>query len=218
MKPGSFLSKFSSTDTSPSRHDDEVREFIAEQLESRILYSAAPAPVAVPVEDVAREAAPQSEGDFESIDSFIAASREVADIPQTSAESEILMLVSFEENGIENPVVFESVSPAFRVWEMRTGEGFKTARVAEPVDFTIIPIDSTEIETDAAYEVEIDESSVADGVFVDFPSFAAHEKLTALRDSAHDAAFGLEGEPVLAAVLGFGHIERTFPNVRSFAA
>ncbi|MDF1812066.1 MAG: LEPR-XLL domain-containing protein [Verrucomicrobiales bacterium] len=220
MKPGSIFDKFHSSEDEIGVRSAEVREFVAEQLESRILYSAAP--VAIPVADGAQEGAdPSAMGsDFESIETFLNASKQQSVSADSSSEAKVLILTSFEP-GIESPVVFESISPSFRVWQ-ESGGGAVAEAVADPSEYTVVSLDPADGESPVlVYEVQIGESSAADGVYVDYPMLMSGEiypRFTAIRSTDGDHCFGMDFLSVSASVFGLDHIESTFTDAVRLAA
>lgn len=220
MKPGSIFDKFHSSEDEIGDRSAEVREFVAEQLESRILYSAAP--VAIPVAEGAQEGADSSGmgSDFESIETFLNASKQQGDSADSSSEDKVLILTSFDL-GIESPVVFESNSPSFRVWQESRGDAVAEA-VSDPAEYTIVSLDPADDENPVLiYEVQIGQSSAEDGVYVDYPTLMSGEiypRFTAVRSTDGDHSFGMDFLPVNASVFGLDHIESTFTEAVRLAA
>ncbi len=93
----SFFTKLFSRKTTPSSTDTVEREYIAEALESRILYSAAPVE-AVPVEEVAPAEVEQTVSvNFSGTAEFEAEALPVqTDSPNSEAASEMVTLTSLD--------------------------------------------------------------------------------------------------------------------------
>ena len=101
MKKKSFFDKFRSNKKSKDQGEkpSESREFVAEQLEARILYSAAP--VDVPVEQAPQEAVEEvSDGGFEAIEDFGGAAPEVSEMTEAPG-GEMVTLTSLDNLSAE---------------------------------------------------------------------------------------------------------------------
>lgn len=199
MKTRSIFEKFLSS----SDGEDNAREFVAEHLESRILYSAAPA--LMPQAEVAHEASASTvDADFESIETFMTAAKSESPSADEAPVDKVSTLASFDQEPVLEPVRFESAANAVRRWDSPPAT---QVSAAEPEEFTIVALSDSEVG---------DVESVGENVFVG--DFQAQNRLTALRPEGSDAIFGLDQVKEPGNVLGLGQIAKSMSDWMVFAA
>ena len=212
MKNKSIFEKLVSNDNATAVPGGETHEFFAEQLEARVLYSAAPiaAPDAVAIE--ASDA--QAEGSFESIDSFKNAAEDQTTIQKDESLDAILTLTSFDDIGIEEPATFDTTPVAFKRFE--SNPDVVEISEIEPGELTeaeIVAVDALYFGESGRYEFEVDGD---EDVSFELPNQSETNRLTALGLASH--TFGSELLGQRTNIFGFAQIERSLEDWVEFVA
>lgn len=201
MKKKSLLSKLFSRNRSQSEQEASQknfsgssspgigREYIAEQLEARILYSAAPVEADLP-EPPAQEAPQESSsvdpGEFGSIDGFAA----LGEIPAADSDiaDQLVTLTSY--NNLSEEEIKTLTSAAIDRWK-ETGLSQEQLEVLEAIEMSVVDIDGLALGYAEDSHIFLDDDAAGYGWFVDstplddFEFFADEDGiLTALDEAA----------------------------------
>ena len=165
---GQILSKFSEDGDSPPATS---REYIAEALEARILYSAAPVemPETVVAEEAPANVEGENQGGFESIDSFASAA---GDQPAAASEStatatapgEGLTLSTLDDLSPEEIEMLATA--AIERWK-ESGLTEEQLEVLEAIEISVIDIDGLALGYADGTDIFLDEDAAGLGWWVD---------------------------------------------------
>ncbi|MDF1751242.1 MAG: Ig-like domain-containing protein [Verrucomicrobiales bacterium] len=207
-----FRNLFPKSKTSRTQTPIE-REYIAEQLEARILYSAVPAD---PGPDQAAQESVVSTpaSDFEGVEDFVG----FEDIAVSDAQFEVndlVVLTSFENLTAEELATLAEV--AIERWEASCLDDTQLEALRS-IDYRIVDLDYGYLGQTEGYEILIDINASGEGWFVDLTPFEDEEfgyaqSQTILRATDGDAVYGMDLLSILmheqGHVLGLDHIEET---------
>lgn len=177
MKSRSIFEKFLSPPDSNSDDVGKPREFFAEQLEARVLYSAAPMPMPdLVVHEAESEVA---NAKFESIDSFIESAQVDSRAVDLDPGSEVLVLTSFDGQQIEAPVKFDTNPVAFKQWNYEETGSPVVADDSQMIEFEMVSVDLVYFGSARAFEVNVHEPAENQVIYVDFEALSkSQDRLT----------------------------------------
>lgn len=190
MKSKSFFDRFSRR--AKGAKNPESREFVAEQLESRVLYSAAP--VDVPEQASVEEGtgAGENPGDqFGSIDHFEAP----LDTESTSTiANESVTLTSLDN--LTDDELAELADAAEQRW-IASGLSDEQVAALDSIAYSIVDLEADIIGLADGYEIVIDLDAAGEGWFIDTTpfddsEFTAQKSWTTLRATEGDAVYGID--------------------------
>ncbi|MDF1811584.1 MAG: Ig-like domain-containing protein, partial [Verrucomicrobiales bacterium] len=189
MKKRSLLDKLLARKT---RDQDESREYVAEQLEARILYSAAPVDAA-PDESAHVANADVKEVNFKEIDDFGGAA-EVVEQASDSSLNEYVTLTSFDN--LTDEELATLADAAVQKW-IDSGISDEQLAALQSIEYDIVDLDADYLGATEGYEIEIDINAAGEGWFVDATPFEDEEfgirqSLTTLRSGEGAASYGMD--------------------------
>lgn len=190
---GSLLSRF--RPPQKESREDVDGEYGAEQLESRILYSAAPAPTEV---SLTEDAAPEAETPgFEGTANFggvskIQSGSEIITGEQWAGDS--VTLASLDHLTEEE---FANLTDAARQRWQATGLSEEQVSALSQIEYEIVDFSGDILGATDGYVIEIDLDAAGEGWFIDTTpfddaEFGTRNSLTALRATEGDALYGMD--------------------------
>lgn len=186
MQKSSLLKKiFSRGQTSPevmTNRQKVEREYVAEALEPRVLYSGAPLEAPVEATGDAAENSP-SEG-FESVGEFGSA----AVLPEEKAETGASVVLTSFDNLTGDEISFLN-SAAIEHWKS-SGLSDEQLAALESVEISVLDLDGAVLGYAEGSHIFIDSDAAGRGWFVDATPFE-NEEFTMLEDGSMEAVTGL---------------------------
>ncbi|MDF1811863.1 MAG: choice-of-anchor Q domain-containing protein, partial [Verrucomicrobiales bacterium] len=202
MKKRSLLDKI--LPQNKSEKEDTQREYIAEQLESRILYSGAPAPAEVPVQEVVQDSSGESPG-FEGVESFTGPDHPViADQSASETLNEIVTLTSLDNLSADE--IDYLANAAVERWKAADLSA-EQLEALEAIEISILDIEGLAIAETNGYDIELDLNANGSGWFIDSTPFLDEEfdyaeSSTVFRDTDGDAQHGIDLLTVMMHEMG----------------
>ncbi|MDF1811583.1 MAG: cadherin domain-containing protein [Verrucomicrobiales bacterium] len=204
MSKKTFFEKFLSRNKSESKKGGkENREYVAEQLESRILYSAAPVDIA-PAGEVVQEPVDQStEGEFQGIDNFGGTSQFIEAGPD-AITGELVTLTSFDH--LSESELETLANAAVERWKA-TDLSTEQLEALDAIEISVVDIEGLAIAETNGYEIELDWNANGAGWFVDESpfddgEFDFAESSTVFRDTDGEAKYGMDLLTVMMHEMG----------------
>ncbi|MDF1816297.1 MAG: right-handed parallel beta-helix repeat-containing protein, partial [Verrucomicrobiales bacterium] len=202
MKKKSLLSRLLSKTPGAGEESSEKREFVAEQLEARILYSAAPVEVEAPQVDQEVVVDDNSSADFESADSF--AEGEIPAVNSSASSGELVTLTSFDH--LSSQEIESLANAAVERWK----EADLTAEqieALEAIEISMVDMEGFALGETEGTEIFLDWNAAGRDWFIDETpfdddEFEFAESSTAFRDTDGDAQYGIDMLTVMMHEMG----------------